>query len=240
MKNNSLTFFSLFFITVFFTSFHSNVFCQNISLDSTQIVVEDEGSKDAVSLVTDIQIDEFRELFDDYMKEYQDVNMNMGGLFGKHRIARAEEVRIESVSSDMINFYARFIEKGSDTEVSVYANFNEDLPITRRQYPDEYQKLYDLMSNFAEVSIPEFYNEQIASTRDEIEDLSKDINNLKDKMERNEKRIDDLKKENIELGAEISNLEKDLQEKKHLLSDRKQMKSEVDNNIREAVTKNRK
>ena len=240
MKNNSLTFLTLSFITacLFFLTFGAHA--QNISLDSTQIVVEDEGSVDAVTLVTDIQIDEFRELFDDYMKKYQDINMNMGGLFGKHRIARAEEARIESVSTDLINLYARFIEKGADTELSIYANFNEDLPITSSQYPEEYQKLYALLSNFAEISIPEFYNQQIASTRDEIEELSKDINNLKDKMERNEKRIKDLEKENLDLETEIANFEKDLEEKKTLLSERKQLKSQIDTNIKKAVTKNRK
>lgn len=240
MKNNSLTFLTLSFVTAFLFSITSGVRAQNISLDSAQIVIEDEGSVDAITLVTDIQIDEFRELFDDYMKKYQDVNMNMGGLFGKHRIARAEEARIESVSTDLINFYARFIEKGADTELSIYANFNEDLPITGSQYPEEYQKLYSLLSNFAEVSIPEFYNQQIASTRDEIEDLSRDINNLKEKMERNKKRIKDLEKENLDLETEISNFEKDLEEKKGLLSERKQMKSEIDANIRRSVTKNRK
>ena len=240
MKNNNLTFLTLSFITAFLFCLTYGVHAQNISLDSTQIVVEDEGSIDAITLVTDIQIDEFRELFDDYMKKYQDINMNMGGLFGKHRIARAEEARIESVSTDLINFYARFIEKGADTELSIYANFNEDLPITRRQYPDEYQKLYALLSNFAEISIPEFYNQQIASTRDEIEDLSRDINNLKDKLERNEKRIKDLEKENLNLETEIANHEKDLEEKKTLLSERKKLKSQIDTNIKKAVTNNRK
>lgn len=239
MKNNNLTFLIPSFIAFIFIGFISNVSSQNISLDSTQIILEDKGAVDAVSLVTNIQIDAFRELFDDYMKEYQDVNMNMGGLFGKHRIARAEEVRIESVSTDLINFYARFIEKGADTELSIYANFNEDLTITSSQYPVEYQKLYDLLSNFALVSIPEFYNQQIAATRDNIEDLSKDINNLKDKIERNEKRINDLEKENIDLGTEIFNLEKDLEEKKNLLSERKQIKNELDTNIKKAVTKSR-
>lgn len=239
MKNNTLTLLTISLHIAFFFIFTSPAFSQNISLDSSQIVIDDEGAVDAVSLITDIEIDKLRDLFDDYMKKYQDVNMNMGGLFGKHRIARAQEVRIESVSTDVINLYARFIEKGSNTELSIYANFNEDLPITRIQYPTEYQKLYGLLSSFAELSIPEFYNQQIAATRDDIEDLSKDINNLKDKKQRNRDRIKDLEKENIDITTEISKLEKDLEEKKSLLSERKQLKMEVDSNIQKAVTKNR-
>lgn len=118
--------------------FDHHIYGQHLTFEEKVISLQDAGDKHAIQVLCEPGVDHVREAFDEYMDDHYDVKMNTGNLFGKHKIIKGEGIHLDPISPKEMNLYARIIENGDLSELSVYGSFGPDVPITRESYPAEY------------------------------------------------------------------------------------------------------
>lgn len=184
---------------------------QHFTLEKQEIRLNNDEKRDAIQVVCDPSVDQVRSAFDEYMDDYHDVKMNTGNLFGKHRVIEAEGIQLDAISPKQMNLYARIIENGDFTELSVFGRFGPDTFITKENYPATYEKIEDLVMHFSSVFIPIYFRNSILEQRDKLADLREDIKDLERNISKNKDRIVKLQKENREMGEERLILGKDIE-----------------------------
>ncbi len=214
----------------------SSAAAQKFSFEEKKIALKDGDTRSAIQVILEPEIDRVRDAFDEFMDDYHDVHMNTGNLFGKHRIIEAEEVTIDAISPNKMNFSARIIENGAQTELSVFGSFGLDLQITEQEYPVAFANMKNLTMQFVNHFIPNYFSTEVNNQKEEIADFRDDIDDLNKDIAKNHRKIEELKEENTEMEQEKALLMKKLEEAENDLDAIKQSRVKT----REAITRSRK
>ncbi|GAB5553554.1 MAG: hypothetical protein Sapg2KO_31450 [Saprospiraceae bacterium] len=177
----------------------------------------DDEQRPGIRVYLDVNADEVRDAFIDYLKDKYDFKLKGDGLFANKDELYAEEILIQEIIDKRINWYTEIIESdrsSSKTRMTIFVNLGYDIYLSEGKYEASFDKVYDMVAAFVASYVPSYYNELISDTKEAITDLEEATNDLKKDIEKNQKDIEDLKSEIEEMETNISENEDQLKQKK--------------------------
>ncbi len=188
----------------------SSIYAQELSMNGETMLTYKKETRPALQVILEPTPDEVKDAWEDYMKDEYDVKLKGTGLFANKDVLRAEEVTIKEVSPNAMNFYTRVIEKGKNTEMSVFAEFGYDLYISKEKYPEPYAKIKSMVDGFLNTYLPKYYQEKLEESQEIFQDLDKDVSKLSDDISDHQKEIEKLTKEMEDMESELASKQKKL------------------------------
>lgn len=167
-----------------------------------------------------------------YLKDNYDFKLKGIGFLSNKDLLSAEDITVEKISSNALDFYTRVIEDENGSEMKVFVRHGYDIYISKKNYPKEYERLYDLLNRFIKSYLPKYYRGNITDTEKRISALSEEGIDLRKHIDENFEEIEKLKNEIEEKEEEvISNKEKlELAERK--LIKRKEKLERIKNQLK--------
>lgn len=176
-----------------------------------------EEQRPGIRVYLDVSTDEVRDAFIDYLKDQYDFKLKGDGLFANKEELYAEEVLVKEIIDKRINWYTEIIESdrnSSKTRMTIFVNLGYDVYLSEENYAASYDKVYQIVANFIESYVPNYYNELISETEEAIVDLEEDNSDLKDDIQKNLEDIEKLESEIEEMKTTIDKNEDILGQKK--------------------------
>lgn len=202
------------------------------SLTSSAFAVEiekgiydrDKISRPGIRIYLDVETDEVKDAFEDFLKKNYGFRLKGNGLFANKDELYAEKVEVEEIIDKQINWYTQIIPAPRNehkTQMTIFVSLGYDIYLNEDEYPKAYQKVYDLSVDFLEQFIPEYHEERIEEMADTVEDLEDDTSDLEKDISRNNKEIEKLKEEIREMEAEREEKLAELNRKRETLQAQK-------------------
>lgn len=209
----------------------TTVQAQELSL-TEMLVKYDKETRPAIQVVLEPETDAVKKAWEDYMKDEYKVKMKGTGLFSNKDVLSAEEVKISEVSSKKLNFYTRIVEKGANTEMSVFASLGYDLHIGKDNYPAEFAQLKKITVDFLNQYLPTYYQDRLKNNEDQFSNLTKDRDKLEKNITDNTEKIEKLTKENEQMRSELATTEEQLKTVSKDLKESKTKAEGIDGKLR--------
>lgn len=222
-------------VFIFFTIIGQNMFSQNLKLQNTETEFN-KNNYPCIEVVIEPNPDEVKDAWEDYMKDNYDVKMKGNGLFTNKDVLRAEQVKINIISNKELDFYTRIVKEAERTKMCVFGSFGYDIPISKKEYPNEFEAMEAMTKRFLKDYLPNYYEEWIDHAQDKLADLEDDRKDMNKKMEKNIKEIEKLTQENEELKEKLSKNNSSIIETTSKLALKKQTYSEVTSRLQEIDT----
>lgn len=200
-----------------------------VSVDNKQIP--------AVKVVMSPKPDKVKDEFRDFIKDKYDVKMKGIGFLSNKDILSAEAVKIPAISSKEMDFKAKVVENGDNTEMYVFGMLGYDINISPEKYRDEYRAMKNITVDFLNGFLPEYYQDRVDETQDMLSDLRDNRNDLRDDLADNKEKIADLEKENKELDSELTNTESKIKDTETKLNMRRNNLQKVNRQLEKAGDK---
>lgn len=209
----------------------TTVQAQELSLTET-LLKYDKETRPAIQVVLEPEPDELKKVWEDYMKDEFKVKLKGTGLFSNKDVLSAEEVKISEISSKKLNFYTRIVEKGANTEMSVFASLGYDLHIGKDNYPSEFAQIKKITLDFLNQYLPNYYQERLKEAEDQFSSLTKDRDKLEGNIADNSEKIEKLTRENEKMRAELAATEEKLKDVSKELKESKTKTQGIDGKLR--------
>jgi len=193
---------------------------QNLTVENATVNIEDKQVP-AVKVVMSPAPDKVKDAFRDYINDKHDVKMKGIGFLSNKDVLTAEAVQIPAITSNNMDFKAKIVENGDNTEMYVIGTLGYDINISPDNYRMEYRAMKNITVNFLNEFLPEYYQERVDETQDMLSDLRDDRNDLRDDLADNKEEIADLEKKNRELNAELTSTETKIKEAEMKLDNRR-------------------
>jgi len=193
---------------------------QNISVENATVDMDGERIS-AVKVVMNPSPDKVKDEFKNYIKDRYDVKMKGIGFLSNKDVLTAEDVQIPTITSNNIDFKAKVIENGDNTEMYVFATMGYDINISPEEYRTEYRAMKNIAVDFLNDFLPEYYQNRVDETQDMLTDLRDDRDDLKDDLSDNKEKITELEKEIRELNTELTTVENKIKEAEMKLETRR-------------------
>jgi hypothetical protein len=220
---------------LFFAFIGQNVFSQNLMLQITETEFN-KNTYPCIEVFIEPNPDEVKDAWEDFIKDNYDVKMKGNGLFTNKDVLRAEQVKFDVVSNKEMDFYTRIVEDDNQTKMCVFGSFGYDIPVSKKEYPNEFEAMEAVTKRFLKDYLPVYYKEWINQAQDKLTDLEDDRKDMKEKMEKNKKEIEKLTKENKELEESLIKNNTSIVETTTKLAVKKQTFSEINSRLQEIDT----
>lgn len=184
---------SVTFCLVVFLSIFANA--QTLSVENASVNHEDKNIP-AVKVVMNPAPKEVKNQFKDFIKDKYDVKMKGIGFLSNKDVLSAENVQLNGVSDNNMDFYAKVVERGNETEMYVFGKLGYDIylaPQTVRQ--EEYRSMKNVTIDFLNQFLPEYYQDRVDQTQDLLSDLEEERKDLKEDISDNLEKISELENE---------------------------------------------
>lgn len=169
------------------------------------IYERDKTSRSGIRIYLDVPTDEVKDAFENFLKKNYGFKLRGNGLFTNKDELYAEKVKVKEVIDKQINWYTQIIpapRNDHKSQMTIFVSLGYDIYLSEDNYPEAYQKVYEMSIEFLEQFIPEYHEELIEKTTDIVEDLEDDANDLQKDINQNNKKIEKLREEIRELEAE--------------------------------------
>ena len=170
-----------------------------------------------------------KDKFSEWMDDHYDVNLDGKNLlFFDKEFMTAEGIVIPQISPRKIDLRVKVDEsKKGITVLQVFAAYGYNNWITSEDHPYAYDALRGIVYDFVSDYLPEYYYERVEESRENIEELEEDNEDLKSDVAKNKKEIEDLLKKNDKLRKEIEENKSMLKKANDRLNDRQKDYKEV-------------
>ena len=167
-----------------------------------------KSPRPAFKVQVDGSASDVRDYFQKWMKSSYNVKFKAGGVLGlmKSDVLTARQTPASSISGKLIDLYATVTAPSdSVTEVAVFGGFDDNTFFDPDKTATEYTALRGIVQNFAGAARLNAYRKMVAeaeknlkAAEKEKEHLEKDRVSLQANTTANLKRIEDLKKKNLD------------------------------------------
>jgi hypothetical protein len=188
-------------LLIIFTTFQLCGQTMNQPFEST--INFDDAMRPCIQLNMDPEPKTLKKAWKEYLKENYDFKLKGIGFLTNKDLLSAEEVNVELISPNAMDFYTKVIEVENGSEMKVFARHGYDIYISKASSPAEYLALNGIVEGFVKSYLPEYYKNQIEETEKRIETLTDKTNEIKDNIADNTSEIENLKKETEELKKEM-------------------------------------
>jgi hypothetical protein len=141
------------------------------------IIIKDQLQKCMV-VVLDPETKTLRSAWIEYLKDNYNLKLKGNGLFQNKDILNAENVIIDKISANSMNFYTQIIENEIGSEMKLFASYGYDMFIEKEKYADEYYSLIEILESFLKVYLPKYYTQEVDDTKKRLLELTKENNRL--------------------------------------------------------------
>lgn len=190
-------------IALIICTLFSSAFSQQLQLSEHQLTYKNE-ERTSVKVLLEPNPKTVKKAFEDWMKDKYDVNLKGIGFLSNKDVLSAEQVTIPEISNKEMDFYAKVVENNGTTEMNLFASYGYEIHITPEKYPKEYKAINRLASSFLNDWLPIYYENEIESVSERLEDLRDDRTKMQETIADNKKEIEKLIKENEKLNKQLS------------------------------------
>jgi len=191
---------TIFLLTILL-SMHMNAQTSIETYDST--IKFDKEQRPCLQLNLDPEPKTLKDAWRDYLKDNYDFKLKGIGFLSNKDLLSAEEIMVPKISPKTMDFYTNIVEDENGSEMKIFARHGYDIYINKKNYPDEYDALREVIDGFIKQYLPKYYEGRVSDTQDRIKKLEDETKDLKKDINDGTERIAKLKKE-------IENLEKKL------------------------------
>lgn len=185
------------------------------SINAQQLTVNDATDEyekqqyPAVVVLMEPSTDKVKDAWENYLKDKYKVKLRGKGMFSNSDVLRAEKVDFSAISSKKMDFYTKVVKENDLTKMSVFASLGYDIKIGQAQNPQEYYNMKNVVQNFLNDFLRDYYQAEVKTSEEKVVSLEKDQADYKKSMEDNEKKIEELRKENEDLVEKINKAQND-------------------------------
>lgn len=189
--------------------------CALQNVNAQQLTVNDATDEyekqqyPAVVVLMEPSTDKVKDAWENYLRDKYKVKLKGKGWFSNSDVLRAEKVNFSAISARKMDFYTKVVKENDLTKMSVFASLGYDIKIGQTQNPQEYYNMKNVVQNFLNDFLRNYYQEEVKTSEDRVVSLEKDQTDYKKSMEDNEKKIEDLRKENEDLVEKINKAQND-------------------------------
>lgn len=170
----------------------------------------DDAQRPCIQVNIDPEPKTLKHAWKDYLKDHYDFRLKGIGLFSNKDILYAEEINVDQISSNQMDFYTSIIEDKNGSEMKIFVRYGYDIYLSKEKNPNDHAALMEILNNFLKYYLPKYYNGKVNDTEERINELVKETKDL-------EEEIADDKQTISEMKIEIEEMEKALEEKNELL-----------------------
>lgn len=221
-------------VLILMSSFAANA--QNLTVENAMVTINDKQVA-AVKVIMNPSPAKVKDEFRDFIKDKYDVKMKGIGFLSNKDILSAEGVQIPAITSKNMDFKAKVVENGDNTEMYVFGMLGYDVNISPEKYRDEYRAMKNITISFLNEFLPEYYQDRVDETQDMLSDLRDDRNDLRDDIANNKEKITDLQKENKKLNADLTETDTKIKDAEMKLNKRQDNLQKVNSQLNKAGDK---
>ncbi|MEJ1223665.1 coiled-coil domain-containing protein [Sediminicola sp. 1XM1-17] len=181
-------------------------------------ITHNDKLRPCIAVSLDPKPDELKEAWRDYLDDNYDFKLKGIGFLQNKDLLSAEEVTINKISPDKMEFYTHIVANELGSEMKVFAVLGEENYIGRENMRKQYKALNGIVQNFLKEYLPVYYREMLEDTTKNFEDLTKDIEDLNEEIVDDTERIEKLKKEIEDLNDDIESNKETLEKTKETLT----------------------
>lgn len=182
----------------------------------------EEKSRPAFIVSMDIEKDDVRDAWEDFLEDKYDLKVKGNRILGKDDVIRAEASDLPVVSDKTLDLYGEVIESGDKTRLSVFGSFGYDMHISPEKFPSEYAGLKNLTMDFVSDFLTNEYQDRVKKSEELLADLRDDKKDMEEKLSENREKIASYEEENIEIKDEFTAKGGELKETTEQLKKHKQ------------------
>ncbi len=209
---------------------------QNLTVENAMVTIDDKQVA-AVKVMMNPSPSKVKDEFRDFIKDKYDVKMKGIGFLSNKDILSAEGVQIPAITSKNMDFKAKVVENGDNTEMYVFGMLGYDVNISPEKYRDEYRAMKNITISFLNEFLPEYYQDRVDETQDMLSDLRDDRNDLRDDIADNKEKITNLQKENKKLAADLTETDTKIKDAEMKLNKRQDNLQKVNSQLNKAGDK---
>lgn len=164
-------------------------YSQVFKIDTTEITHENK-LRPCLSVVYDANSDFVKSAFKDYCKKQFSVKIKGYGFLSNADVVSAEDVMIITISDKRMNLYNRVIataEGGSESKL--FISFGYDFFVSKKDFPDAFANMNNLILNFSNKMLIDFYSDDIKDMNKKIKKINRDNNSNSRDIKKYSKRM---------------------------------------------------
>jgi len=195
-------------------------------------VMHDDKQRPSIEVELEPEPKPVKKAWQDFVKDNYDVKVKGIGFLTNKDILKAEKVKIKEMSDKEMDLYTKVVREGDVTKMNVFASLGYDIYIDEKEYPDMYETMEDMATQFLNSYLPKYYQGLVNDAQAVRDDLNKEITNLEEDIADNQDEIVKSREEIEKLQEEIDKLEKDIankeERKREAVEELEKSKEELD------------
>ena len=155
MKTNKTTFFLVISLLVM------QVNAQSLIQPFDATINHDKAQRPSIQVNLDPEPKTLKNAWKDYLKDNYNFKLKGVGFLSNKDLLSAEAITVKQISSDAMDFYTHIVEDENGSEMKVFARHGYDIYITKKNYPNEYKALREILESFIKYYLPKYYEGKI-------------------------------------------------------------------------------
>lgn len=188
---------------VFFFTMKYQSIAQELLIENDKISYNDQF-RTSVKVTMEPNKEEVRTSWENWLEDNYDTKVRGAAWLGKKDVLSAEGIKIPVISDKQFDLFAKVVDKGQGSQLSIFASFGYDMHITPETFPKEYQAIENLTLSFLTDFLTNYYQNRAEDSQKLVGNLENDKNNLQEDISKNKKNIESLKEKNIALENEMT------------------------------------
>ncbi|GJM28959.1 MAG: hypothetical protein DHS20C17_15940 [Cyclobacteriaceae bacterium] len=191
-------------------------------LEPAQATIKHEKSSRACWVVrVDPEPKTLKKAWKDYLERNYNFRIDGIGFLANKDLLSAEQVKLPVLSATPVYFYTHIVENSTGSEMKVFAADQHKNYYSDRHQPDKFMELRDILENFLKVYLPQYHQEIINDTQQEVAQLTKETTKLEEEIAENAEKIEALTSEIEDMKVETEDTKAKLDKAKLKLEKRK-------------------
>nr|WP_299205946.1 hypothetical protein [uncultured Brumimicrobium sp.] len=207
-------------LALMFFTLNNSVYAQAVT-PKDGIIMHNKSQRPSIFVNIDPEPKPLKKAWKSFLKDNYDFKIKGIGFLSNKDLLYAEDLVIEKISPKRMNFYTKIVENEVGSEMTVFGSFGYDIYIDKNETPEEYKVMNQMLTEFLNSYLPDYYKNQVKDTEKKVKKLSKEVKGLNKDISKNNKKTKKLAKEIEELTKEAAEKEEELETATIKLKERK-------------------
>lgn len=207
-------------LALMFFTLNNSVYAQAVT-PKDGMIMHNKSQRPSIFVNIDPEPKPLKKAWKTFLKDNYDFKIKGIGFLSNKDLLYAEDLVIEKISPKRMNFYTKIVENEVGSEMTVFGSFGYDIYIDKNETPEEYKVMSQMLTEFLNSYLPDYYKNQVKDTEKKVKKLSKEVKGLNKDISKNNKKTKKLAKEIEELTKEAAEKEEELETATIKLKERK-------------------